>query len=98
MVASAAFDLKFLNEFAATAIGTSNRRHEPARYQLDSAATGLRHGVDRTGRRLLVRQPGFQLLEDLLEIFRLRLEVTGVRPLEARFEPAADPPIGVAEM
>src|SRR5262245_22727658 len=37
------FDLKFLTEFAASAAGTSNRRHEPARHRVrESRGDGLR--------------------------------------------------------
>src|SRR5262245_41158604 len=49
-------------------------------------------------RRCVVGKPGFQLGLDLVEIFRLGLEVARVRPLEARLEHASHSPVRIAEV
>ena len=43
-------------------------------------------------------RPILQLLLDLLQVVRLGLEIARMRPLETRFQRAADSPIGIAEM
>src|SRR6202008_2823876 len=48
--------------------------------------------------RGILGKPGLELLLDLVELVLLGVEVARMRPLEARLEDAADPPIGVAEM
>ena len=45
-----------------------------------------------------VDQPRLQLLFDLLEIVRLRLQIARMRPLEPRLERSADFPVGIAEV
>src|ERR1700757_2112118 len=55
--------------------------------------------VGRSRRRGgIVRQAVLDLGLDLRQVFRLRLQIAGMRPLEFRFQRAADTPIGIAEM
>src|SRR5262245_5625015 len=49
-------------------------------------------------RGCILGKPGFQLGLDLVEIFRLGLEVARVRPLEARLKHASHPPVRIAEV
>src|SRR3977135_3992923 len=46
----------------------------------------------------LLGQSALQLVLDLDEIIRLRLEIPRMRPLEACLDHAADLPVGVAQM
>jgi hypothetical protein len=39
-----------------------------------------------------------ELFLDLFQVFRIRLEVERMRPLEPRFQLAPDLPIGIAEV
>src|ERR1700704_268536 len=60
----AAFDLKFLTEFAAGGVGTSNRRHE--RFAEPNCARNPsvrhhRHGYEFLGKRVQTRAPGGSL-------------------------------------
>src|SRR5262247_1249692 len=73
----------------ARAASTSNR---------GSAAAWLLGAVGLGRARQILAQTGFEFLLDLQQVVRLGLEVARMRPLEARFERAADPPIGVAQM
>src|SRR6476619_4680035 len=57
----------------------------------------LRLGLRRC-RFLLVRQTVLDLFQDAIEIFRLRLQIARMIPLEMRFELPTDAPIRVAKM
>src|SRR5258707_15476331 len=54
--------------------------------------------VGGSRRRGVLGQAVLDLGLDLRQLFRLRLEVAGMGPLELGFQRAADAPIGVAEM
>ena len=62
-----------------------------------SASILLRIGF-RRGRIRLVVETMLDLLQDLDLVLRLGIKVARMIPLEMRFEFAARPPIGIAEM
>src|SRR5262245_42081459 len=64
------------------------------RHLLSTAARSLRLG--NVG--CLLGQSAFELILDLDEIVRLGLEITRMRPLEARLDHATDLPVDVAQM
>src|SRR5262245_43414098 len=64
------------------------------RHLLSTAARPLRLG--NVG--CLLGQSTLQLVLDLDQIVRLRLEITRMRPLEARLDHTTDLPVGVAQM
>src|SRR5262245_24963534 len=74
--------------------GARSARVAPTR----STAAGSLCLLSRGGGGRFLGQPRLELLFDLGELFGLRLEVAGMRPLEARFEDAVDLPVCVAEM
>src|SRR3954465_15546543 len=63
-----------------------------------AAVAPLLCGLGGLGRRRLIDETGAQLLGDLLQIVRLRLEVACVRPLECGFQRTSDLPVSVAQM
>jgi len=49
MISAPLFDLKFLPEFAAGGVGTSNRRHQRRRSEGSTAAAAVDHKLRRRG-------------------------------------------------
>src|SRR4029079_664556 len=64
---------------------------------LSAAVAGLLGSVGGGGRGLLGKAD-FELLLDLVQVFRLGLELARVRPLKPRLERPPGLPIGVAEV
>src|SRR5262245_31434328 len=63
-----------------------------------STATRLLGAIGLRGRGNVIDDSRLELLFDLGEVIRLRLEVARMRPLEACLQGPADLPIGVAQV